>query len=100
MNNNTKSYPRDFTSKELNDAISKLANMPLTDSALSTSLYVRAMIGLVELQGRQNDKMAKLSLVVAGLALIVAILSYVNTHPQCQIQKTEMFTTHNSVTQN
>lgn len=65
----TKVYPRDFPNDELKAKINEYADHQVDSSTLSLSKYMKAMVGLVELQGRENRRLTTLSLFIAGLSL-------------------------------
>lgn len=66
-------YPVDFNIKDLKDKIIEYADHPIEGSILSIAKFTKAMIGLIELQGRENKKITKWTLGIASLALIVSM---------------------------
>jgi hypothetical protein len=76
-----KKFPREFSDNELKDKINSYGDFPIghmgNEALRSVAYYTKAMLGAVELQGRQNGRMAIGSLIIAILALIVSIGSLV-----------------------
>lgn len=68
----------DFSDQELKQKILEYADHPIESNLLSVSRYTKGMLGLVELQGRQNNRLAKLSLIVTILALFVSFVGIFN----------------------
>lgn len=67
-----KAYPRAYSDKELENLINKLGEMSPNNPGLAPAYFSKANLGLIELQGRQNGRIAYMSLFVAISALAVS----------------------------
>lgn len=81
----SKRYPRDFSDQELKDKIYSYADYPVGgNNEKATSNYTKAIIGLVELQGRESRKVTVLSFFISITALLVTVygvyVAYLQTH--------------------
>lgn len=73
MGNKPKPYPRGYPERELQEEVDKLGNLNPDKAGFGPSYFSKALLGLIELQGRENKFIARLSLLIALLALVVAL---------------------------
>lgn len=71
----TKKYPRGYSDDELGELIDKYGTKSVNDPRYGASYFSKATLGLMELHARENNKITKLSLGIATVALIISGIS-------------------------
>lgn len=71
----TKKYPRGYSSDELGELIDEYGTKSVNDPRYGASYFSKATLGLMELHARENNKIAKLSLGIAIVALVISGIS-------------------------
>ena len=79
-----KKYPREYSDEELEDLINQYASKSV-DGIDNIPCFMKASLGLVELQGRQNGRIAWISLAISLLALIISAFALKYTVTQTKL---------------
>ena len=85
MEEKVRAFPRSYSTQNLKDEVDRLGNMSPNNPMLGPGYFAKASLGLIELQGRENRKIARVTLGIALLALSVsayaAWLTKIQTRP-------------------